>query len=102
MADPETAAFARGAEVLLHESWIDGVEEDDPGAADLVRTTYLAHTSARQAAALAAQAGVGELILMHLNPLRDDAYYAQMQTSARELFAATSVYPDLHERALGS
>lgn len=102
VADPETAAFARGAEVLLHESWIDGVEEDDPGAADLVRATYLAHTSARQAAALAAQAGVGELILMHLNPLRDDAYYAQMQTSARELFAATSVYPDLHERALGS
>jgi ribonuclease BN (tRNA processing enzyme) len=66
-----------------------------------VRTTYLAHSSARQAAALAAQAGVGELVLMHLNPLRGEDYYAQMQASAREIFAATSVYPDLHERALG-
>ena len=102
VADPETAAFARGAEVLLHESWIDGVEEADPDAEDLVRTTYLAHSSARQAAALAAQAGVGELILIHLNPLRDNGYYARMQASAREIFAATSIYPDLHERALGS
>lgn len=101
VADPETASFARGAEVLLHESWIDGVEDDDRDAADLVRTTYLAHSSARQAAALAAQAGVGELILMHLNPLRDERYYAQMQASARELFAPTSIYPDLHERVLG-
>ena len=41
VADPETASFARGAEVLLHESWIDGIEEDDPRQADLVRTTYL-------------------------------------------------------------
>jgi ribonuclease BN (tRNA processing enzyme) len=101
VADPQTATFARGVEVLLHESWIDGVEDDDPDEADLVRTTYLAHSSARQAAALAAQAGVGELILMHLNPLRGSDYYAQMQASAREIFAATSIYPDLHERVLG-
>jgi len=101
VADPQTASFARGVEVLLHESWIDGIEEDDPGSEDLVRTTYLAHSSARQAAALAAQAGVGELVLMHLNPLRGEEYYAQMQASAREIFAPTFVYPDLHERALG-
>jgi ribonuclease BN (tRNA processing enzyme) len=44
---------------------------------------------------------VGELILMHLNPLRGSDYYAQMQASAREIFAATSIYPDLHERVLG-
>jgi ribonuclease BN (tRNA processing enzyme) len=101
VADPQTAIFARGAEVLLHESWIDGVEEDDPAAQEMVRTTYQAHSSARQAAALAAQAGVGELILMHLNPLRDDDYYAQMQTAARTIFAPTFIYPDLPERVLG-
>jgi ribonuclease BN (tRNA processing enzyme) len=101
VADPQTASFARGAELLLHEAWIDGVEEGDPRAEDLVRTTYLAHSSARQAAALAAQANVGELILMHLNPTRDEDYYAQMQASSREIFPATSVYPDLYERALG-
>ena len=100
-ADPATAEFARGAEVLLHEAWIDGVEEDDPASAEMVRTTYRSHSSARQAAGLAAQAGVGELIIMHLNPLRDDDYYAQMQASAREIFAATSIYPDLFERPLG-
>ena len=33
VADPQTASFARGVEVLLHESWIDGIEEDDPGSA---------------------------------------------------------------------
>ncbi len=101
VADPQTASFARGAGVLLHESWIDGIEEDDPRSADLVRTTYLSHSSARQAAALAAQAGVGELVIMHLNPQRDERYYAQMQASAREIFAPTFIYPDLHERALG-
>lgn len=100
-ADPATAEFARGAEVLLHEAWIDGVEEGDPASTEMVRTTYRAHSSARQAAGLAAQAGVGELIIMHLNPLRDDDYYAQMQASAREIFAPTSIYPDLFERPLG-
>ena len=38
---------------------------------------------------------------MHLNPLRDQRYYDQMQASAREIFAPTFIYPDLHERALG-
>ena len=100
VADPATAEFARGARVLLHESWIDGVEDDDPACQELVRTTYRAHSSARQAAGLAAQARVGELIIMHLNPLRDDDYYTRMQASAREIFAASSIYPDLHQLVL--
>jgi len=100
VADPATAEFARGARLLLHESWIDGAEDDDPSCAELVRTTYRAHSSARQAAGLAAQAGVGELVIMHLNPLRDDDYYARMQASAREIFAASSIYPDLHQIVL--
>ncbi len=42
VADPETARFAAGVELLLHEAWIDGVEESDPddgrsGAHDLRR-----------------------------------------------------------------
>jgi len=101
-ADPATADFARGVEVLLHEAWIDGVEEDDPAQQDAVRATYRSHSSARQAAGIAARAGVGELVIMHLNPLRDEAYYAQMQAAARETFAASSIYPDLHQRALGA
>jgi ribonuclease BN (tRNA processing enzyme) len=101
-ADPATADFARGAEVLLHEAWIDGVEEDDPAQQDLVRATYRSHSSARQAASLAAQAGVEELVIMHLNPLRDEAYYGQMQAAAREIFAPSAIQPDLHQRELGA
>jgi ribonuclease BN (tRNA processing enzyme) len=98
--DLETAAFAEGAEVLLHEAWIDGVEENDPAKSELVRTTYAAHTSARQAAYLAAKAAVGELILMHLNPFYDEGYYRQMEMSARAVYANVSVYPDLYQREL--
>jgi ribonuclease BN (tRNA processing enzyme) len=100
VADPATARFAAGVELLLHEAWIDGVEESDPAKADLVRTAYAAHTSARQAAALAAQAGAGELYLIHLNPLFDEGYYAQMEQSARALFGGAAVRPDLYARDL--
>lgn len=98
--DLETAAFAQGAEVLLHEAWIDGVEENDPAKSELVRSTYASHTSARQAAYLAEKASVGELILLHLNPLYDEGYYRQMEMSARAIYANVSVYPDLYEREL--
>ena len=100
VADAQTADFARGARVLLHEAWLDGVEEDDPAQRRFVETAYRAHSSARQVARIAADAGVGSLVLMHLNPLRDEAYYEQMQDAARETFAATHVYPDLQELAL--
>jgi ribonuclease BN (tRNA processing enzyme) len=100
VADAATAEFSRGVELLLHEAWIDGVEESDPGSEELVRTTYQAHSSARQVAAIAADASVERLVLMHLNPLADEHYYAQMQAAARETFAASFVYPDLHEVSL--
>jgi ribonuclease BN (tRNA processing enzyme) len=96
VADPATATFAAGAELLLHEAWIDGREESEPGQEKLVRRTYTSHASARQAAALAAQAGVAELYLIHLNPAFHDEYYRGMERSARAIFAATLVPDDLH------
>jgi ribonuclease BN (tRNA processing enzyme) len=101
VADPGTAAFAAGAQLLLHEAWIDGAEEDDPSKAELVRRTYASHSSARQVAALAGDAGVPELYLMHLNPLFDEEYYRRMEASARARFAATTVPADLHVRVFG-
>jgi ribonuclease BN (tRNA processing enzyme) len=102
VADPATADFARGAQLLLHEAWIDGSEEQDPAQQELVRRTYSAHTSARQAAAIAAAATVEELFLIHLNPLFGEPYYASMERSARALFPATTVPSDLHVREFAS
>ena len=99
VADPATAEFARGSQALLHEAWIDGAEEQDPSQQQLVRSTYLSHTSARQAAAIAADAAVEELYLIHLNPLFGEDYYAAMQRSARAIFAATTVPSDLLARS---
>ena len=100
VADAQTADFARDAQVLLHEAWLDGVEESDPAQREFVETSYRAHSSARQVAGIASEAGVGRLVLMHLNPLRDEAYYEQMERAARETFAETHVYPDLQELEL--
>jgi len=97
VADAQTATFAQGARVLLHEAWLDGVEEGDPTRREFVEASYKAHSSARQVARIAADAGVTDLVLIHLNPLRDEAYYGQMERAARETFEATHVYPDLHE-----
>jgi ribonuclease BN (tRNA processing enzyme) len=98
--DEATAAFATGAEVLVHEAWIDGKEEGEPGREDMVRHAYASHTSARQAARLAARAGVEELLLVHLNPLFDEDYYAEQGRSARAVFPHTTVPDDLHVREL--
>lgn len=98
--DEATAAFATGAELLVHEAWIDGREEDDPALQELAAKAYTSHTSARQAARLAAQARVDELLLVHLNPLFDEDYYAEQERSARTLFPRTTLPDDLHMRPL--
>ena len=92
--DPGTADFARGARLLVHEAWIDGIEEEDPATERIAREAYVAHTSARQAAARAAEAGVGQLVLCHLNPLRGAEYHARMLASAQKIFPATRILED--------
>lgn len=97
VADEGTAEFARGVRVLLHESWLEGGEKDEREHPEMARAARANHTSARQAAALAAKAGVGELLLIHLNPLLDEEYYAGMERSARAVFPPTRVAYDLLE-----
>lgn len=92
-ADPRTAAFAAGAAVLLHEAWYLG----DADAADVpaaLRAGYPAHSEALAVARLAAEARVGRLVLVHLNPLLDEAAYSAMAAAAREAFTATAVLAD--------
>lgn len=92
--DSGTIEFSRGARLLVHEAWIDGVEEEDPATEHIAREAYVAHTSARQCAEMAAEAGVEELVLCHLNPLRSDDYHKGMLASARKFFAGTSILED--------
>lgn len=99
--DPGTVPFAEGVGLLVHEAWIDGAEEDDPETAHIAREAYVAHTSARQAAELAAEAGVWRLVLNHLNPVRGDAYYRQMLQSARKFFPETYILEDGEGMELG-
>ncbi len=80
--DPENAPFAEGTGVLLHEAWhaLDSCE--DTG-----------HTAAGEAARLAELAGVGALVLIHVNPLLDDE--TALEHAARARFEASTVGCDL-------
>jgi ribonuclease BN (tRNA processing enzyme) len=73
--DPETATFARGVDLLLHEVWLSDEEaaRDDAG-----RT---GHSSAGAVADLAREAGVSRLGIVHHHPTRDDAGLETMRAA---------------------
>ncbi len=45
-------------------------------------------------AGLAASAGVGRLVLMHLNPFYDESYYAAQEAAGRAVFPRTELHAD--------
>jgi len=71
--DPESAGFAAGCSLLAHESWFTRAR---PRNADI-------HSSATQAATVARDAGVEDLLLIHLPPF--DADLQVFEDEAREL-----------------
>jgi len=92
--DPEAVAFGRGAGLWLHEAWYWA---DDPTLRDVpeqLRGGYAAHSEATAVAGLAAQAGVGRLVFVHLNPLAREGSYLPMRDAAREVFPRTDVVDD--------
>jgi ribonuclease BN (tRNA processing enzyme) len=92
--DPEAVDYARGVGLWLHEAWYWA---DDPGLGDVpeeLRPGYAAHSEATAVAALAADAGVDRLILVHLNPMASEATYLAMRDAAREVFPGTDVVDD--------
>jgi ribonuclease BN (tRNA processing enzyme) len=93
-ADPGTATFAAGASVLLHEAWYNGADPLTEASALTQRPGYAAHSEAGAVARLAADAGVHRLVLMHLNPLHDDAYHERLAAAARAEFARAELHPD--------
>jgi ribonuclease BN (tRNA processing enzyme) len=80
--DPGNRDFARGSALLAHEAWYT---EDAP-------REEATHSSAREAAELAAAAEVERLVLIHVRPGADEA---ALVSEARERFAATEVGSDL-------
>ena len=79
--DPENIEFARGASILLHESFWSGDTTDDPG-----------HTAAGEAGRLASESGVERLVLVHINP--EDCDDDELATSARAHFGAAETGRD--------
>jgi ribonuclease Z len=80
-----TVAAARGADLLVHDSTF--------GDAEAARAVETLHATAREAARVAKEAGVGRLILTHLST-RYDRDTATLLQQAREEFAAVEVAND--------
>ena len=80
--DRENARFAQGSDLLLHEAWLVGGSECDPF-----------HTAAGDAGLVAQEAGVGRLVLVHIDPRIGDAQ--QLVTAARRHFPMTEVGRDM-------
>jgi ribonuclease BN (tRNA processing enzyme) len=78
---PQMAEFARAADLLIHEAMLAAalpalVGRVGNGDDRLMRHLLRSHTTADQAARIAAQAGVGALALHHLIPSDDPAWTA--------------------------
>ena len=79
--------LARDADVLVHEALYDAASVDRlvasvPNASDLRRSILSHHTTAEDAGRVAAEAGVGTLVLSHLIPAEDPAITDEMWSDA--------------------
>jgi ribonuclease Z len=80
-----TIAAARGADLLIHEATFGDAEQE---RAELVK-----HSTAREAARIAREAGVQRLVLTHLSS-RYDTEPSRLLAEAREAFEAVEIAHD--------
>ena len=92
--DPQTAVFAAGVGLLLHEAWYNAADPHTDEMPGELRAGYASHSEAGAVARLAADADVGRLVPIHLNPLHNETYYAALETAARAVFPRTDVLAD--------
>jgi len=76
--------FARHADVLIHDATTDAALED--------KANRYGHSSSRQAAEIAKEAGVGRLILTHLSPRYEEP--ATILEDAKKVFPNVQVAED--------
>ncbi|MBI3944534.1 MAG: MBL fold metallo-hydrolase [Armatimonadetes bacterium] len=81
--DVNLSLFAAGADVLIH----DAQYRESEYVGRPVPTQGYGHSTPAMAAAVAAAAGVGRLVLFHHDPRHDDGVVAVMEADARRLFA---------------
>src|SRR5947209_2890172 len=83
---PPLAAFAKGADILVHEvMYAPALEElvrRVPNAATLMAHLKASHTLTDEVGRIATEAGVKKLVLNHLTPADDPAVTAQVLTEA--------------------
>lgn len=78
----DVVEFARGADVLIH----DAQYTDDEYYGGHLNKAGWGHSTVRQAAQAARDAGVGRLILFHHDPSHDDSEVRHLESAAREIF----------------
>ncbi|HTE83614.1 MAG TPA: ribonuclease Z [Dehalococcoidia bacterium] len=86
-------ALARGADLLVHEGTFTDDATEEAAA--------YAHSTARQAARIAAEAGSRQLLVTHLSSRYDEAGAARALTEARQVFAQTTLAEDFLACDLG-
>ena len=87
---PSTVDFVAGVEVLLHEAW-----------SPLPEANPTSHSSGNEAGRLAWEAGVGELLLLHLRPDQGDDWQGKVIQEARAAFENSHLCADGLSRSVG-
>ena len=88
-AREETAALAARASVLVHDAYLDSADlESQPALGE-------SHATAAAAARLAAEAGVKDLVLAHLNPAHEPGRIERLQFEATATFPRSVVATDM-------
>jgi ribonuclease BN (tRNA processing enzyme) len=104
---PPLAAFAKGADILVHELMygpaLEALVRRNPNAATLMSHLKASHTEAEDVGRLAAEAGVKTLVLNHFVPADDRTLTDQVWTDAvRKTFGGPIIVgKDLLEIPLG-